>query len=304
MLQGVNRGRRISLILFMILLVAGPGSGGAPEPGSTPARSSLTRDPVPEDAAPPPLPEGAVTLRPAWGQAIPLEALPPEVQRLVNDVAGHAVFSHQVRKITYRSRKEVFRFLTEHPEFAATVARILRVGDYQVTRIADSYWGDDSRGAKGLFRVLHVDETRRLYYFEGSYSGRLLPTIHGRVLIVEETQHHLSQDGTSYAETKLTGYLRLDSAVTEFLARITRPIAEAAVERKVRRFFRTVSRMSQYAHDDPEGFYEILAQHPELSEETLTSFRGVLVAYRLPPWAEGRQFRLIPDGGLEAHSNQ
>jgi len=300
MLQGVKRGGTISVVLFVVTLLAtGPGSGETPEPDGVPVQSPLARDTVTEEAAPLPPPEGAVTLRPAWDPAIPLEALTPEFQHVVNDVVGQAVFSHHVRGITYRSRKEVFRFLIERPEFAAALARILRVGDYQVTRIADGYWADDSRGARGLFRVLRVDETRRLYYFEGSYSGRLLPAVRGRVLIVEETQHHESPDGTSYAETKLTGYLRLDSAITEFLTRITRPIAEAAVDRKVRRFFRTVSRVSQYAHDDPEGFYETLARHPELPEETLASFREALLAQRLPPWAEGKQFRLIPDGSLE-----
>jgi len=295
MLQGVKRGRKISLVFVVVLSTAGVGSGEEPEPGGVPAPNET----VLEEATPLPRPDGTVTLRPAWDRAIPFQALTPEFQHVVNEVVGHAVFSHHVRGITYRSRKEVFQFLTERPEFAAVLARILRVGDYQVIRTADGYWGDDSRGATGLIRVLHVDEARRLYYLEGSYSKRLLPTIRGRVLIVEETQHHQGEDGTGYAETTLTGYLRLDSAITEFLARITRPIAEAAVERKVRRFFRTVSRVSQYAHDDPEGFYELLAGHPDLPQETLSSFRDVLLAHRTPPWAEGKQFRLIPDADLE-----
>ena len=63
----------------------------------------------------------------------------------------------------------------------------------------------------------------------------------------------------------------------------------------MKRLFRTIARVSEHAYDDPEGFYETLARHPELPEETLASFRQILLAHRVPPWAEGKQFRLLPD---------
>lgn len=236
---------------------------------------------------------GAITVHPAWNHSIPLAALTPQALALVSDVIGHAVLSHRVAGITYRSRKAVFEFLIERPEFAAAVAKALRVGEYQIARTPDGYRGDDLRGARGLIRILYSDETRRIYYLEGSYSHRLLPTINGRILIVAETRHHTSAGGESYAETDLTGYLRLDSAITELLATITRPIAEAAVDQKVKRLFRTIARVSQQAHDDPEGFFETLIRHPDLEQETLRSFRDALLAHRLPSWAEGRQFRLF-----------
>jgi hypothetical protein len=235
---------------------------------------------------------GAITVHPAWNHSIPLASLTREALALVSDVIGHAVLSHQVAGITYRSRKAVFEFLIERPEFAAAVAKALRVGEYRVVRTPDGYHGDDLRGARGLIRIIYSDETRRIYYLQGSYSHKLLPTINGRILIVAETRHHSSAGGESYAETELTGYLRLDSAITELLAMITRPVAEAAVDQKVKRFFRTITRVSQQAHDDPEGLYETLVRHQDLERETLQSFREALLAHRLPSWAEGRQFRL------------
>jgi hypothetical protein len=260
----------------------------------------------PEELATLPLPgsAGRVTLGSAWDLTILPESLTTEAVALIGDVVSRSVFSHRVAGITYRSRKEVFHFLIDHPEFAAEVARIFRVGEYRLIRAPEGYWGDDLRGAKGLIRVLHADELRRLYYLEGSYSPKLLPSIKGRLLVLIETRHLDGVDGKSYAETQLTGYLALDQLIPEILATITRPIATAAVERKVKRLFQTIARVSQHAYDDPEGFYETLARHAELPHDMLASFRQILLTHRLPPWAEGKQFRLLPEESVSGSSER
>src|SRR3972149_3573917 len=53
------------------------------------------------------------------------------------------------------SRGAAYRFLLDHPDFAASVARALRLGEYRVTPLEDGYWGDDNRGAMGRIRVLY-----------------------------------------------------------------------------------------------------------------------------------------------------
>lgn len=248
-----------------------------------------------------PIPGRAVTLD-LLPLKVPFEALSPFALGRVQAVLGQSIFAHRVEGIRYRSREEVFQFLLDHPDFAAAVARAVGVGEYRVIPTEEGYWGDDARGATGEIRVLYAEPGRRLFHLRGRYDKRLLPTIEGQILVLFEFSHHLGPGGDTVAENRLTGHLRLDTPIlgplAEIIATLTRPLVERAVEKKVRRFFRTVARVSRWAYDDPEGLAALLDGHPEVPEdEILAAFRRILLAHRLPPWAEG--LRLAPALGLE-----
>ena len=211
---------------------------------------------------------------------------------------GASLFSQRVSGLRARSREPIFRFLLDHPDFAAAVARALRLGKYQVEARDGGFWGDDSRGARGMIRVLYADEGRRLYHLDGAYEARGLPAIQGRMLVMIEFQHEDDPAAGTRVEASVTGHMRLDTplmgAVAQLAATLARPTVERAVERKVRRFFGTVARVSRWAHDEPEEFWAALEGHPEIPQNaTLAAFRQILLAGRPPAWA-GEPFRLLP----------
>ena len=224
---------------------------------------------------------------------IPWDRLDLPTYLLVKDVVAGAVVARQVDGIWYRSRKEVFDFLIEHPDFAANVARVLKEGKYRVWQTTAGYAADDGRGAYGFFKPLITDGDRRVFYLEGRYDRPFLPTLSGRLVLVLETVHRTNSGGISYAETRVAGFLRLDSAILERLARVAISLSERLLERRIRRFFRHVERVSRRAYDDPEGLAEELARHPDLPAERVAQFRQVLFANRLPGWAEALGLRLI-----------
>lgn len=257
--------------------------------GGSPARLGA------EPAEPPhpigdPIAVPVVTLD-ALPLSVPTAALPPSARALVESVLAGSIFGQRVTGIRYPSREAVFRFLLDHPDFAASVARALRLGEYRVTPREDGYWGDDNRGARGMIRVLYADDERRLYHLEGRYERGLLPAIEGQLLVLLEFRHDEDSDGGSVVESSLTAHLRLDSPVAGLVAQtvgaLTRPLVERAVERKVRRFFATVARVSRWAHDQPAELAAALDGHPEVSQRaTLAAFRAILLAGRLPAWAQ------------------
>lgn len=235
---------------------------------------------------------GRTASLPPVARQIPWDRLDLETSLRVNDVIAGAVVAHQVDGIWYRSRKAVFDFFFDHPDFAANVARVLREGKYRVWRTAAGYEADDGRGAHGFFKPIITDGDRRVFYLEGRYDRPFLPTISGRLVLVVETVHRTNPSGTTYAETRVAGFLRLDNAVLESLARVVVPLSRSLMDRRIRRFFRHVERVSQRAYDDPEGLAEALAQHPDLSAERVTQLRQLLLARRLPIWAEPLGLRL------------
>lgn len=276
-------GIAVAVLLLLAALAAA-------EPPVAPA------DTPPDDPAiaTPPALAGEIALGPG-ASLIPWERLDEESFGLARDVVGQALVFRQVDGIAFRSRREVFDFLIEHPDFAADVARLLREGRYRVRRTPVGFEADDGRGAHGFLRSLYADGDRRVFYLEGRYDPPLLPSIAGRLVLVLDTSHTTAPDGESYAEMRVAGYLRLDNALAEVLASVARSFSEAMVERKVKRFFRHVARVSRRAYDDPEGLAEELARRPDFAAERVAEFQRVLLAHRLPPWAEAIPFRLTPD---------
>jgi hypothetical protein len=258
----------------------------------TPQVAAAERIEPPPDSSAPIVTLDALPLR------VPLARLGDQARGRAEAVLGTSLFAHRVTGLRARSREPIFRFLLDHPHFAAAVARALRLGRYQVDARDDGYWGDDSRGARGMIRVLYADEGRRLYHLEGTYEGRGLPAIQGRMLVLIEFQHEDDPAGGTRVEASVTGHVRLDTplvgAVAQLATTLARSTVERAVERKVRRFFGTVARVSRWAYDQPEQFWAALEGHPEVPQDaTLAAFQQILLADRPPAWVS-EPFRLLP----------
>lgn len=279
--------RPSGIVLTLALLLALSAGRAWPSPeGEAPADAP--------EAPIPPTVIGEIALTPG-SHLIPWERLDEASFQLTREVVGQALVFRHVDGIAFRSRKEVFDFLLEHPDFAADLARALREGKYRVRRTADGFEADDGRGARGLLKPLYAEGDRRVFYLEGRWDPPLLPSIVGRLVLVMDTAYTEAPDGEHYAEMRVAGYLRVDNALAEVLVAVARGLSEVAVERKVRRFFRHVARVSQRAYDDPEGLAEEITRHPDLAVHRVAEFRRVLLARRLPPWAEAIPFRFGTD---------
>jgi len=220
---------------------------------------------------------------------IPLDVLGPDGREKAQSVLNQALFSHSVGGMTSRSRPEVFEFLLDRPDFAATLARVLKVGRYRIERRGDGFWLDDGAGATGHFKLLFADPRRRLYHVRLQYSKALLPTLEGQLLILLEYNHLTDGNGEPVIEQKVIGYAAPENGLTGTLAQLATALSpssvEASVTKKVRRLFRHVGAITQMATDDAEGLVERLSRSAEVLPEPLQAFRELLFAGRPPTWA-------------------
>jgi hypothetical protein len=218
----------------------------------------------------------------AWsGEAspgvIPWERLSPDASGLVREVVTQALVARQVNGITYKSRPEIFRYLMDHPDFAATMARAINVGRYRITPVPGGYEADDSRGVRGLLKPVYADTQRRVFYLAGRYDPPLLPAMTGRAVLVLDALHVPSQDGGTRAEVTVVGFLKVDTVLARIVAGVLRSFTQATVDRKVRRFFRHVEKVSARAHDDPAGLAQAIQGHPDLPPGQVAEFRRLLL---------------------------
>src|SRR5919198_74236 len=114
--------RRLVVLAIVLALGAAPRPVGAdPDELSLPAIPVVTLDVLP-------LPIAAAALEPA-------------ARARAEAVLAGSIFAQRVENIRFPSREAVYRFLLDHPDLAAGVARALRVGEYRVEPRADGYWG-------------------------------------------------------------------------------------------------------------------------------------------------------------------
>ena len=109
----------------------GAGTVAAEEP-RTDAAGEVARP-----AAPPSAPMSLELTETSRERSIPWDRLDGTAYDLVRDVVDGAALARQVRDISFRSRKPVFDYLLDNPDFAADVARALREGKYRIRRVGE-----------------------------------------------------------------------------------------------------------------------------------------------------------------------
>lgn len=219
---------------------------------------------------------------------IPFQSLKEKDRQRVQEVIEHPSFSREIKGFKFPSRKEVYEYLLDHPDFAAAVSRALKLSKYQIKKEGDEYWAHDSfydkdgrlRGVKGSFRVIYADQGKRIYFAQGTYDvKRWLPTAHVRAVFVLEFQHRLDEEG-SYVENNLSGYARIDNPFLHFILKILKPLVSKGMEKKIAKTFTMAANVSEQAYRDPSAFSRQLEESQEISPEQLEEFRRVLQCCR------------------------
>ena len=250
-------------------------------------------------AAPAHAQEMGLSLREANGPGrVPWDRLDADAYQLVRDVVKGAAVKGDVRDITFRSHKSIFDFLFDNPDFAADVARLLREGKYRVRRVGDVYETDDGRGIRGVMKPILAEDGRRLFYLEGRYDPPLLPVVSGRAVIVLDTEHLDGPDGVTYCAMRFSGFLKLDSAVADAIARAMQAFSEDQMDKKVRKFFNHVAAVSRRAYDDPEGLAALVGANPDLPAGQVARFRELLLVSVAPGWAVSGDYRFLDTPAL------
>lgn len=216
------------------------------------------------------------------GQPIDWSRLSADGQRLVEPVVARPQIARDVANITYPSRRELWEYLLDYPDFAADVARALHEGKYRIRWVGDRYDVDDGRGVTGIMRPLLVEGGRRIFYLEGRYDTRWFPTLRGRAVVVLDSEYLEPAGGQPLADVRLQGYVRIDNFFVRAFIAIARDFSERTFDGKVRKFFSHVERVTRRACDDPGGLLALLAVEPGLSRERLAELRAILLRHPLP----------------------
>lgn len=213
---------------------------------------------------------------PAWARAVlnRLGAIEAEQMRMVIE---HSTLQKSVERFRFRSQPAIFEFLLDHPDFAAAVARELRIARYRITPRSDgTYDAVDMQGIRGSFRPLYTAHGERVYGGVGTYRPRFFPSFSGHAVVRLRYQHRFDPEGLPVVENRAEVYVRLDNRFAAFFVRLLMPFLHRVVDQKVNQALTVAKRVSEQVAMNPMAVYDRLRQSPVLDRATLESFRQLL----------------------------
>lgn len=220
---------------------------------------------------------GLVGGAPAARPTLTLPAdLPPAERLRLEQVTEQAAVSARADGEPFVTRRDVFEYLLDHPEFASHVTRALRLARYRIWHEADGLWLDDGWGASGQFSLVYAAHGTRVMYARGQYRQWYLPTIRGQAVVVIEYAAQPAGGDRSLITTTVTGFVRLDSRVLEWAGRLASVAATAKAEKEARLLVRVFARASRAIDGDPAGVVELVRQRPDVPRRELEEFGRLL----------------------------
>ena len=173
-------------------------------------------------------------------------------------------------------RREVFEFLLDHPEFAAHVARALRVGRYRIWRTEEGLFLDDGWGATGQMFVVRAASGTRVLYARGEFQNKFLPVITGEAVVTISYDTRPASDGRDLLMAAVSSQLRIDGPFGEFVATVANGLATDKAERESRRLVHIFARVLRAVDERPASLYASLLERPDVPRRELEQFRVLL----------------------------
>jgi hypothetical protein len=163
-----------------------------------------------------------------------------------------------VRGRPARAPFELYSALVDTPEVTAAAARFLGVARYEVEPIEDGWYrATDNNGARGVWRVLVREPTRRVVLSRGEHSGGLLGRIGGSALTVMEFTA-----GEGAVRPTLTVHVYIENPVAASLARLLLPMFGRLADHKLAEGFAVTARVAEWARERPQEFCAWLSHEP------------------------------------------
>ncbi len=201
----------------------------------------------------------------------------PDSQRArLEAVTGDPSVSAHAELAPFTGRSGVFEFLVDHPEFAASVARTLRMARYRIWSTPEGLALDDGWGVTGRFELVYAGTGKRVMHAWGQYRHALLPDIHGQAVVVLDYRVERIAGGSDRLTTAVTGFVKIDSGFLQWATRLASSVATDKANLEAWRLLRVFARVSHAIEEAPESVYAKLRERPDVPREDLAAFARVL----------------------------
>jgi hypothetical protein len=204
--------------------------------------------------------------------------IPPAHRAQIEEITTAADVSTRVAAEPILTRREIFEYLLDHPDFATHVTRALRLARFRVWSSPQGMRLDDGRGLQGRFQVVYAANGTRVFHARGEFRKALLPTIHGEAVTMIEYVMTPAADGRILVTPAVSGFVRLDSRLAAFALKVGSGIAQRKADLEARRLMKVVTKVSRAIEENPAALWATLNQQPDVPRRELQEFGRLLNA--------------------------
>jgi hypothetical protein len=209
---------------------------------------------------PPPLPAG----------------LSPGARAKVEQVAMGADVAARGEAKPFLTRRPVFEYLLDHPDFATHVTRALKLERIRIWRSEDGYELDDGWGVTGRFWILHTADGVRVMRARGQYKKGFLPAIAGDAAIVIEYGHTPHASGRILVSSAVSGFVKLDSRLLAGGLRLASGLSQKKADKDAQNLMKVFAKVSKAIETSPASVYDKVRQQPGVPARELEEFARLL----------------------------
>src|SRR5438874_3200772 len=191
------------------------------------------------------------------GSALPAE-IPAGVRARLAPVVDDASLSTRVQGNSFVTRRDVFEYLLEHPEFATHVTRALKVARYRIWRTPSGLMLDDGWGAVGALELVYGAPGLRVMYAKGEYHQAILPNIRGQAVVTIDWTTTAAPGGKNVIAPTVGAYVKLDSRALSLATALAGSVAAAKAEKEASRLVRVFEKTTRALDDNPAAVLEAL----------------------------------------------
>lgn len=207
---------------------------------------------------------------------IPISQMTPADRRAAEEVIHAPTLSRRTGAVKFLSKKEVYEYLLDHPDAAATAARALKAGKYQMKKAeGGSYWATDGNGVTGHFRVIYRSGNERIFFLDGAYHPGWLPSVPAKAIVALGFEHK-TYETEGFAENHVEATLKIDNSLVAFLAKLLRGLMGDLMEKRMNQVLALAAKVSEKAYQDPDGFLKELEAAAEFPPQVLNELREKL----------------------------
>ena len=219
---------------------------------------------------------GAVVVGAAGQPAALPPGVPPAQRAVIQGVTESAHLSTRVAAEPFVTRREVFEYLLDHPDFATHVTRALKLARYKIWSTPEGMFLEDGWGVRGQFRVVYAANGTRIFHAKGEYRKALVPTIQGEAITTIEYVMTPTANGRTLVQPTVSGFVRIDHRLAVLALKTVSGVAQRKADLEAARLMRMFAKVSRAIEEDAAAVWTAVSERPDVPRRELQEFGRLL----------------------------
>lgn len=211
--------------------------------------------------------------------ALPLKRLTPAAQNRILSIAKSPTLYRKLPTQAIQCERDMFVFLTRHPEILVGMWDLMGVTNVQVKRTGPYQLNaEDGAGTQCVVDLVYGDATTHIFVADGSYDGKLAAKpIRGSGVFVLRSSYAPASTGGTTVTGVLDCFVKFDSLGADLVARTLSGLIGRSADNNFIETARFIAQVNGASQNNPEGMIDLARRLPQVPLNQKRQFARAIV---------------------------